>query len=95
MAADGEGLVHGGFVFGLADYAAMVAVNRPNVVLGSAKTKFLKPVSVGDRLVASAEIEKKEGKKIQVMVNVQKGEQTIFSGEFMTFVLDQHVLKKG
>ena len=26
MAADEKGLVHGGFVFGLADYAAMIAV---------------------------------------------------------------------
>ena len=30
MAADDQGLVHGGFVFGLADYAAMLAVNDPN-----------------------------------------------------------------
>ena len=27
MAADGRGLAHGGFTFGLADYAAMLAVN--------------------------------------------------------------------
>jgi hypothetical protein len=33
MAADDRGLVHGGFVFGAADYAAMLAVNHPNVVL--------------------------------------------------------------
>ena len=28
MAADSTGLVHGGFVFGLADYAAMLAVTN-------------------------------------------------------------------
>lgn len=44
MAVDGQGLTHGGFVFGLADHAAMIAVNHPNVVLGSADVKFLKPV---------------------------------------------------
>ncbi|MCJ7764640.1 MAG: thioesterase, partial [Thiovulaceae bacterium] len=27
MAADSEGLVHGGFIFGAADFAAMCAVN--------------------------------------------------------------------
>jgi len=32
MRADASGLVHGGFVFGLADYAAMLAVNHPHVV---------------------------------------------------------------
>ena len=33
MAVDAEGLVHGGFVFGAADHAAMLAVNHPHVVL--------------------------------------------------------------
>src|SRR6185369_17300841 len=60
MAADERGLVHGGFVFGLADYAAMLAVNHPNVVLGSSEVRFLKPVLVGERLVANAVVEKTE-----------------------------------
>ena len=34
MVADGAGLVHGGFIFGAADYAAMLVINHPNVVLG-------------------------------------------------------------
>ena len=54
MAVDDKGLVHGGFVFGLADHAAMIAVNHPNVVLGSAEVKFVKPVRVGERIVAEA-----------------------------------------
>ena len=44
MAVDSLGLVHGGFIFGVADYAAMLAVNHPHVVLGGAEVKFLKPV---------------------------------------------------
>ena len=47
MTVDEYGLVHGGFTFGLADYAAMLAVNEPTVVLGKADVKFLKPVKVG------------------------------------------------
>ncbi len=31
MAVDEKGLIHGGFTFGLADYAAMLAVNHPFV----------------------------------------------------------------
>src|SRR5256885_12684383 len=68
MTADEQGLVHGGFVFGLADYAAMLAVNHPNVVLGGAETRFLKPVRQGQRVVASARIETAEGKKRVVRV---------------------------
>lgn len=36
MAVDEQGLVHTEFVFGLADYAAMAAVNHPWVVLTGA-----------------------------------------------------------
>jgi len=43
MAVDEKGLIHGGFTFGLADLAAMVAVNHPNVVLGKAEVKFTNP----------------------------------------------------
>ena len=63
MAADDRGLVHGGFIFGMADYAAMVAVNDPLVVLGSAETKFLKPVQVGDTVEAVARVQSESGKK--------------------------------
>jgi len=92
MAADGIGLVHGGFVFGLADYAAMLAVNHPNVVLGSAAVKFLQPVKVGDILVAAASVETVNGKKQVVDVLVQNGDISVFSGSFTCFVLETHVL---
>ncbi len=42
MAADASGLIHGGFIFGMADYAAMLTVNHPNVVLAGAESRFLK-----------------------------------------------------
>jgi uncharacterized protein (TIGR00369 family) len=72
MAADEAGLVHGGFVFGLADYAAMLAVNHPNVVLGSAAVRFLRPVKVGERLVAEARREETSGRKSRVTVEVRR-----------------------
>ena len=92
MAADDTGLVHGGFVFGLADYAAMVAVNDPNVVLGAADVKFLKPVKISDTVVAEAAVGEVSGKKNVVNVTVTCGEETVFSGRFVCFVLEKHVL---
>ena len=92
MAADATGLVHGGFVFGLADYAAMIAVNHPNVVLGSADVKFLKPVKVGETVLAKARVEEVQGKKNWVAVSVLKDELTVFQGMFTCFTLDKHVL---
>ena len=93
MAADDTGLVHGGFIFGLGDYAAMLAVNHPNVVLGSADVKFLSPVKVGDTLEARASVQKVDGKKQMVDVVIIQKDKKIFSGRFTCFVLGAHVLE--
>jgi acyl-coenzyme A thioesterase PaaI-like protein len=83
--------VHGGFTFGLADYAAMLSVNDPNVVLGSAETKFLAPVKVGEVLQATAEVLESRGKKrlVKCTVNTTK---PVFEGIFTCFVLDKNIL---
>lgn len=92
MCADDAGLVHGGFAFGLADYAAMLAVNDPHVVLGAAETKFLAPVRCGEVMVASATVVEQKGKKRQVECRVAVGDRMVFEGRFTCFVLDRHVL---
>jgi acyl-coenzyme A thioesterase PaaI-like protein len=92
MAVDESGLVHGGFVFGAADYGAMIAVNDPNVVLGSAQVRFLKPVRTGESLVVEARVESSEGKKRIVSVRVLGEAERVFEGSFTCFVLDRHVL---
>lgn len=92
MTVDDKGLVHGGFVFGLADHAAMIAVNHPNVVLGSAEVKFVRPVRVGERIVAEARVDFKEGKKSKVYVTVTRNDESVFDGVFICYNLDRHVL---
>lgn len=104
MAVDEYGLVHGGFTFGLADYAAMLAVNEPTVVLGKAEVKFLKPVRAGEKLVARAKImEESEGgvgdgassrrkKLVKAEVFNEKNEK-VFEGTFHCYVLEKHVLE--
>ena len=92
MIVDDHGLTHGGFIFGLADHAAMIAVNHPNVVLGAAEVKFFKPVRAGEKVIAEARVEQSSGKKKIVPVTVKRGGETVFAGTFTCFVLDQHVL---
>ena len=93
MAADESGLVHGGFIFGLADYAAMLAVNHPNVVLGAAETSFLKPSRVHDVLIARAECSPPDEGKCMVKLKVSCGEEIVFRGTFTCFILKRHVLE--
>lgn len=95
MAADDRGLVHGGFVFGLADYAAMLAVGDPTVVLGSADVRFTAPVTVGETVHARASLTggaREPTKKRTVDVVAAVGDREVFRGTFTCFVLETHVL---
>jgi acyl-coenzyme A thioesterase PaaI-like protein len=92
MAADERGLVHGSFVFGLVDYAAMLAVNDPFVVLGSADVRFTAPVRVGDEVIATATRTEQKGKKHVLAVRATVGEREVLTGTLTAFVLERHVL---
>lgn len=95
MAADEHGLVHGGFVFSLADHAAMLAVNAPTVVLGAADVRFLSPSRVGEVLLAEAEVRAEGGRKktVDVTVRGEGAQKPSFTGSFTCFVPDRHVLE--
>ncbi len=92
MRADDVGLVHGGFIFSAADFAAMAAVNERNVVLASSVCQFLAPVRVGDFVIFEARERQKEGRKRSVYVTGSVLDIKVFEGEFKTVVTDNHVL---
>ena len=92
MAVDKQGLVHGGFIFGAADHAAMVVVNDPYVVLGAVASRFITPVRAGDTVLCKAMVVTNKGKKREVKVEAFVSEELVFEGSFTTFVLDAHVL---
>jgi uncharacterized protein (TIGR00369 family) len=95
MRVDERGLVHGGFTFGLADYAAMTAVNDPFVVLLSSQAKFLKAVIAGDVLTARAKVREKDGRKRKVWVEViNQKQEKVFEGDFFCLILQKHVLDR-
>ncbi|WP_457594385.1 hotdog domain-containing protein [Hydrogenimonas sp.] len=93
MAVDEMGLIHGGFTFAAADFAAMAAVNDPNVVLVSSECRFLSPVKVGDRVLFEAKELYKESRKRKIHVIGTFEDIKVFEGEFMAVVLERHVLK--
>jgi len=93
MAVDHMGLVHGGFTFGAADFAAMAAINDPNVVLVSSECRFLSPVKVGDTVVFEAKERYHESKKRRIHVVGKFKDIKVFEGNFLAVVLDRHVFK--
>lgn len=94
MRVDEKGLVHGSFTFGVADLAAMAAVNEPNVVLARVEAIFLKPVKVGDTIIAEAQIAKQSGSKYIVEVVAHNGFSEVLKATMECFVLEKHVLDK-
>ncbi|GAB6078640.1 hotdog domain-containing protein [Hydrogenobaculum acidophilum] len=93
MMVDEKGLIHGGFIFGLADYASMLAVNHPNVVLAKAEVKFLKPVKLGDIMMSHAEVKDVDKNKYKVEAYVNVGDMKVFEGIFLCVVTSKHVLE--
>jgi acyl-coenzyme A thioesterase PaaI-like protein len=94
MKVDSKGLVHGGFTFGLADYASMLAINEPYVVLGASEVKFTSPVVVGDTILVDANVIGTNGKQRIVDINVTVEGKTVLQGKMTCYVLSEHVLDK-
>ncbi len=93
MVVDDRGLIHGGFTFSLADYAVMLSVNHPFVVLKSSIVNFLKPVMLGDTLVAKANVIENDGNNSKVRCEVfNHNGKKVFEGEFVCISLKKHVL---
>ena len=93
MVADDIGLIHGGFIFSAADFAAMLAVNEKNVVLVASNCQFLSPVKFHDEVNFIAKVRHKEGRKRNVNVEGFVLDIKVFEGEFKTVVTERHVLK--
>jgi acyl-CoA thioesterase len=93
MGVDSYGLVHGGFIFCAGDFAAMAAVNDPNVVLSAVNADFLSPVRVGDSVVFEANVRHKDGRKREVIVTGSVLDIKVFEATMRTVVLEKHVLK--
>jgi len=93
MLADSVGLIHGGFIFSAADYAAMAAVNEKNVVLVGSDCQFLSPVKFHDEVNFVARVRHKDGRKRNVHVEAFVLDIKVFEGEFKTVITERHVLK--
>ena len=93
MAVDEMGLIHGGFTFSAADFAAMAAVNEPYVVLIGAVSKFLAPVKVGDIIIFEAYAKFEDARKREIDVVGSINDIKIFEGRFDAVILPEHVLK--
>ena len=50
--------------------------------------QFLKPVTVGDILIAKAKLTNKDKNKVNIEVKVSKNAEIVFSGNFLCVILN-------
>lgn len=93
MRVDDDGLIHGGFIFSAADYAAMAAVNEPNVLLTSCSCLYTAPVRVGDVIVFEAKEYRNDGRVRSISVHGFVNGIKVFEGTFKAVVTERHVLR--
>ena len=93
MSVDEFGLIHSGFLFGSAEYAAVAAVNEPNVVIIGCRSKFFAPAKVGDLISFDARGRFEDARKREIKVVGMINEIKVFECIFQAVILERHILQ--
>ncbi len=93
MVSDSMGLIHSGFIFAAADYAAAVSVNEPNVVIIGSRSSFLAPAKVNDLIEFEAKARFEDSRKREIRVTGHINEIKVFEGVFQAIVLEKHIFQ--
>ena len=93
MTVDDFGLIHNGFIFGSAEYAAVASINEENVVVIGCRSKFFAPAKLGDIIEFEAKGRFEEARKREIKVVGKINEIKVFEGIFQAILLENHILK--
>jgi len=76
------GIARGHFLFAQGNSLAVAVVNSELALTKSASVRFLKPVYLGQRVVAKAQVVSLEGDQYTVHVESKVQDELVFSGEY-------------
>lgn len=93
MIMDESKMIHAGFVFNSASYAAMVALNRKYSVIIASDVKFFAPIELGHEVIFKAEAVQSDTKKCEVKVEGFLLDIKIFDSMFHIAVFDKKIFK--
>ncbi|MGE5552377.1 MAG: transcription factor FapR [Betaproteobacteria bacterium] len=82
-------IVRGHHIFAQANSLAVAIIDAPVALTGSVEMRFLRPVTVGERLLAKAEVVAREGRRYVVEVRTRAGNDEVFAGRFVVFALSE------
>lgn len=93
MVADDDGLIHTGFIFSAANYAALVAINEEFCVTIGARIHFYGAIKLGDVVEFEAKAHFDESRKREVRVMGKTKDIKIFEGTFQLVTLEEHIFE--
>lgn len=83
MAFEKTDVVKGHYIFSMAESLALAVINIKAALTGVANMKYRKPVSVGDKLVAKAEVTRQRENDFFVHVKIYVKQEQVFRGKFI------------
>lgn len=90
MAFARRDVVRGHFVFAQANSLAVAVVPSQVALTRDADIHYLSPVTVGDRLLARAEVQRVEGRRYHLRVSTRCRGEEIFIGRFVVVAIDDN-----
>lgn len=83
MAFNRTDIVKGHYIFSMAESLALSIIDQKAALTGVANIKYSKPVRVGEKLVARAEVSKERDTDYIVHVKIKVKSEQVFRGKFM------------
>ncbi len=80
-------LVRGQYIFAQAESLAIALIDADVVLTGLSNSKFKRPVYAGERLLAKAEVIRRQGNRSVVLVETRVGQDKVFRGKFVVFAV--------
>ena len=82
-------IARGHYVYSQANSLALSVIDAPQALTGVANVKYKVPVTIGEKLIAKAEVVKQRGNKFFVWVKIRNAEQEVFRAKFIMVTLEQ------
>jgi acyl-coenzyme A thioesterase PaaI-like protein len=81
-------IARGHILFAQANSLAVAIINAEVALTGASKVSFIRPVRLGEKIVAKAVINSKTGKRYNISVTSKSNNETVFTGEFRVFAME-------
>lgn len=93
MISDETNLIHSGFIFNAANYAAMCLVNQQNALTIKADVQFLAPIEFEQEMLFLASIKQSNNKKYEILVKGTLLDIKVFEAIFHISIFDKQLFK--